>query len=130
MFPDMEDIFLGMLCLASNCFKSLWLLVDSADATSTMTPALLSLLICLHCFIRFTHPTLSASSCYEVRIIDWEHREHREGDSVRDMARPKEKNKWTKKETWERESKDRCGYGPKRGRRRSEEGRIVNERMC
>lgn len=36
------------------------------------------------------------------------------------MARPKEKNKWTKKETWEKESKDRYGYGLKRGRRRSE----------
>lgn len=45
------------------------------------------------------------------------------------MARQEEKNKWTKKEKDEKESKERCGYGQKRGCKEREEGRVVNERM-
>lgn len=46
------------------------------------------------------------------------------------MERQKEKNKWTKKEKEEEESKERCGYGQKRGcKKRERRGEVVNERM-
>lgn len=74
-----------------------------------MTPALLSLFICLCDFsitsTPFVHRNLSASSCYEDRIIDGKHRELRERHGEAGGEKQMDKK-----------GEERGGYGQKRGR--------------